>query len=134
MTPTTEPPPPRRRLAIKGFEGYPAWPVVILFCVVAVDFMDMQAFNVLLPNIRDEFHLSTAGVLSIVAAVGPVVTITGLIVGYAADRFRRTPLASGGVAVWGASVFLSSVAPRIELFGIAPAGTGLGLLVNQPAH
>jgi ABC-type branched-subunit amino acid transport system ATPase component/MFS family permease len=124
----------RGRFSFRGFDGFPAFPAFVLFLIVVIDFMDQQAFNILLPNIRDAFHLSTAGILSIVAAVGPVVTISGLTVGYIADRYRRTPLASAGVALWGGSVLLTSMAPGITLLGVGRIGSGFGVLVNAPVH
>ncbi|HZX53725.1 MAG TPA: hypothetical protein VFE86_03550, partial [Ilumatobacteraceae bacterium] len=50
-------------------EGESAFPLVVLFGLNAVDELDRTAFAILLPNIRDEFHLDNTKVLGLVALV-----------------------------------------------------------------
>jgi len=47
--------------------GAALFPLVVLFGLNAVDELGRYAFGVLLPNIRDDFGLSTQGVLTVVA-------------------------------------------------------------------
>ncbi|MDP9335880.1 MAG: hypothetical protein M3Q30_21590, partial [Actinomycetota bacterium] len=46
--------------------GYALYPLVVLFALNALDELDRDVFGVLAPDIRDHFHLSNQGFLSIV--------------------------------------------------------------------
>ncbi len=49
--------------------GEAAFPLVVLFGLNAVDELDRTAFGILLPNIRDEFHLDNTKALGLLALV-----------------------------------------------------------------
>ena len=67
--------------------GEASFPLVVLFGLNAVDELDRTAFGILLPNIRDEFHLDNTKVLGLVA----LVSVAALAVA-GADRPIRRPV------------------------------------------
>ena len=80
--------------------GYALFPLVVLFGLNALDEADRDMFGVLAPDIRDHFHLSNQGFLSIVA----LTLLGGLLLevplAYYADRLPRVRIAVIGAAVW----------------------------------
>jgi hypothetical protein len=69
--------------------GAPAFPLVVLFGLNAVDELDRTAFAVLLPNIRDHFGLSDAGALALVAATTIAVLFIEVPLSFYCDRRNR---------------------------------------------
>ena len=61
----------------------------MLFGLNAVDELGRSAFGVLLPNIRDDFGLSTQGILTVVAFGFVGALILALPIGFFGDRFNR---------------------------------------------
>ncbi len=114
--------------------GAAAFPLLVLFGLNIVDELDRAAFQVLLPNIRDSFGLSIAGVLAVQAFVEPVAIGLGLFVAYFADRGRRTRIAALGGAVWAVFSVATGFALNVILLGLARIGAALGKSVNQPTH
>src|SRR6476646_9686334 len=55
--------------------GAPVYPLLVLFGLNAVDELDRSAFGVLLPDIRDHFHLHNAQALAIVSVTTILVTL-----------------------------------------------------------
>ena len=47
--------------------GAALFPIIVLFGLNAVDELDRAAFGVLVPDIRDSFHLSDQGILTLIA-------------------------------------------------------------------
>ncbi len=114
--------------------GAAAFPLVVLFGLNAVDELDRAAFGVLLPNIRDSFGLSIAGVLAVQAFIEPVAIGLGLFVAFFADRGRRTRIAALGGAVWALFSVATGFALNVMMLGLARVGAALGKSVNQPTH
>ena len=114
--------------------GASAFPLLVLFGLNTVDELDQAAFSILLPNIRDSFGLSIAGVLSVQAFVQPIAIGLGLLVAYYADRGRRTRIAALGGATWAAFSVLTGFAVNIFMLGFSRIGAALGKSVNQPTH
>lgn len=109
-------------------------PLVILFLLNAVDELDRTAFALLLPEIRDHFHLSTAGAGVLAAAVIPAGLLFAIPVAYLADRSRRVTIAVAGAAAWAGFSVATGIAPTVMLLGVARVGAGLGRAVNDPVH
>ncbi len=109
-------------------------PLAILFGLNAVDELDRSAFGVLTPEIRDAFGLDLQGILTVVALVSFLALGGQVLVGYYADRYRRTRMAVGGAAVWGVFSLLTGLAPVIAILVIARIGSSLGKAVNDPTH
>lgn len=112
----------------------PFYPLFILFFLNTVDELDRVAFDVLLPNIRDYFHLSSAGALGLVALTAPFSILLGLAVGFFGDRLKRTPFVTLGATAWGGFSLLTGLANSVGVLAIARAGSGMGKVVNGPMH
>jgi ABC-type branched-subunit amino acid transport system ATPase component/sugar phosphate permease len=114
--------------------GSPFFPLFVLFGLNAVDELDRTAFGVLLPEIRDHFHLSNQGILSVVAAAFVAALILALPIGFYADRLHRTRIAVMGGVAWGVFSVLTGFATTVVMLAIVRAGSGLGRAVNDPVH
>jgi ABC-type branched-chain amino acid transport systems, ATPase component len=114
--------------------GSPVYPLAVLFGLSAVDQLDKTAFAVLLPDIRDHFHLDTQGILTLVFFASVAAILLSVPIGFIADRRRRVPIAIVGAIAWGCFSLLTGLATSIWLLVIARAGSGLGEGVNVPTH
>ncbi len=114
--------------------GAALFPLVVLFGLNAVDELGRYAFGVLLPNIRDDFGVSTQGILTVVAfgLVGGL--ILALPIGFFADRFNRIHIIIIAGIVLGTFTVLTAFAVTIVMLAIARAGAELGRGVNDPVH
>jgi ABC-type branched-subunit amino acid transport system ATPase component/MFS family permease len=114
--------------------GAPLFPLGVLFGLNMVDELDQAAFGILLPEIRDHFGLDTEGILTVVSLSAIAAMVLTVPIGFAADRFKRAPIAVGGASMWGAFSVLTGLAANVWMLGIARAGSGIGKAVNEPVH
>jgi branched-chain amino acid transport system ATP-binding protein len=114
--------------------GEAAFPLVVLFGLNAVDELDRTAFAILLPNIRDEFHLDNTKVLGLVALVSVAALALQVPIAQFADRTRRVPLAIGGAVVWAMFSGLTGLATGVIVLSIARSGSAIGKAVIDPTH
>jgi branched-chain amino acid transport system ATP-binding protein len=114
--------------------GAPITPLMVLFGLNAVDELDREAANVLLPNIRDSFGLSIQGALTLTSIVGFMFFFIEIPIAHFADRRKRTTMAAGGAAVWGTFSVLSGLAPGVWTYAAARAGASSGRAINQGTH
>jgi ABC-type branched-subunit amino acid transport system ATPase component/predicted MFS family arabinose efflux permease len=114
--------------------GASVYPLFVLFGLNAVDELDREAYNVLLPNIRDHFGLSIAGILTLTSVVGFFVLFLEIPLAHLADRHRRTRIAAGGAAAWGVASALTGAAANIWMFGAVRGAANLGRAVNGATH
>ncbi len=122
----------RRLLAITG--GAATFPLVLLFCLNMVDELDRSAFGILVPEIRDAFGLSNAGILGIISLTSILALLAQPLFGLLADRTSRTRLALGGASGWAVFSFLTGIVPAVGLLVLARIGSGVGRAVNDPTH
>ncbi len=120
---------------VPDLQGYPAFPLLILFALNLVDEFDIQAFAILGPNIKDAFGLSNAGLGGLRAAAA----LAGLfipIIGFLGDRSNRVRLAWIGAAVWGCFAIGTGLVPAtmVGLLAFMRFGSGTAKLVNGPVH
>src|SRR5919205_2492487 len=101
-------------------------PLLILFGLNAVDELDRSAFGLLLPEIRDYFHLNLKGITALSAAVIPASLIVAVPVARLADRSKRVPIALAGAGMWGVFSILTGLVPTVFLLGLTRIGAGLG--------
>ena len=114
--------------------GAALFPLVVLFGLNAVDELGRYAFGVLLPNIRDEFGLSTQGILTVVAFGFVGALILALPIGYWADRFNRVVIiVIAGILLFTFTI-LTAIAVTVVMLAIARAGSELGRGFNDPVH
>jgi ABC-type branched-subunit amino acid transport system ATPase component/predicted MFS family arabinose efflux permease len=131
---------PSLRERLRGYrpsalaKGAATGPLIILFGLNAVDELDREAANVLLPNIRDTFGLDIQGALTLTSIVSFMFFFIELPIAHFADRKKRTSIAAGGAAAWGCFSLFSGLAPNVWLFAAARAGASSGRAVNQGTH
>jgi ABC-type branched-subunit amino acid transport system ATPase component/predicted MFS family arabinose efflux permease len=135
-TTTTQPAPGNwfARWCDRTTGGAPMFPLVVLFGLNAVDELGRYAFGVLLPNIRDDFGVSTQGILTVVAFALVGGLILALPVGFLADRFNRIYIIIIAGILLGSFTVLTAFAVTIVMLGIARAGAELGRGLNDPVH
>src|SRR5687767_4874894 len=114
--------------------GAPLLPLVLLFGLNAVDELDRTAFEVLLPNIRDDFGLGNTGILAVVALVVPAQLLVAVPVARRADKRRRVPIALVGASAWGVFSLLTGFSYALAMLIVCRLGAGLGRAVNDPVH
>jgi ABC-type branched-subunit amino acid transport system ATPase component/MFS family permease len=114
--------------------GEAAFPLVVLFGLNAVDELDRTAFGILLPNIRDEFHLDNTKVLGLVALVAVAALALQVPIAQFADRSRRVPLVVAGAVAWALFSGLTGLATGVIVLSIARSGSAVGKAVIDPTH
>ncbi|HEV3135212.1 MAG TPA: MFS transporter [Acidimicrobiia bacterium] len=114
--------------------GAPLYPLVVLFGLNAVDELGRFAFGVLLPNIRDDFGLSTQGVLTVVAFGFVGALVLALPIGFWGDRFNRVLIIVIGGILLGTFTILTALAVSVVMLAIARAGSELGRGFNDPVQ
>jgi MFS family permease len=122
-----------KRLAALG-AGASLFPLGILFTIELLDQATQSAFNVLIPNVRDAFHLTNAGILLIVAIAGAAALAFTLPVAVLADRTNRVRIALIGAIVGAAFSIGLGAAPTIVVAAVMLAGVSMGQAVIFPTH
>ncbi len=115
-------------------EGGPIFALLILFGLNLVPQLDSSAFGILIPNIRDSFHMNNSEVLSLVAVAGLVGLSMQVPIAQWADRTNRTRLMLLGAAICAGFVFGTGLAVTVWLLVIMRSGTGLGMATIGPTH
>ena len=116
------------------FGGVAVFPLGILFGLQMMDWTATSAFNVLIPNVRDTFHLSDAGILSVVAAAGAAALLCTLPVAFFADRFSRVRLVAIGAFAGALFCLGIGLAPTAILLTVMLAGLSMGQAFIFPTH
>ena len=114
--------------------GAPAFPLVVLFGLNAVDELDRTAFAVLLPDIRDHFGVSDTIALALVAASTIAVLFVEVPLSFYCDRRSRVRIAATGAAVWAAFSVGTGLALTIPMLVAMRVGAGGGRAVVNPTH
>ena len=114
--------------------GAPVFPLVVLFGLNAVDELDRTAFAVLLPDIRDHFGLSDAGVLALVAMSTIAVLIIEVPLSFYCDRRNRVRIATTGAALWALFSVGTGLAISVVMLVLMRIGAGSGRAVVTPTH
>ncbi|HEX7168323.1 MAG TPA: MFS transporter [Acidimicrobiales bacterium] len=114
--------------------GAATFPLIVLFGLNAVDELDRAAFSVLLPDIRDHFHLTDAGALAIVSLTTIAVLLIEVPLSFYCDRANRVRIATTGAAIWALfSVGTGAAISVVMLVGMR-IGAGGGRAVVTPTH
>ncbi len=114
--------------------GAPAFPLVVLFGLNAVDELDRTAFAVLLPEIRDHFALSDAGALALVAVSTVAVLVIEVPLSFYCDRRNRVRIATTGAALWALFSVGTGLAVSVVMLFAMRVGAGTGRAVVTPTH
>jgi ABC-type branched-subunit amino acid transport system ATPase component/sugar phosphate permease len=108
---------------------YPLSPLIVLIGLAAMVQFDGSAFNILVPDIKNSYHLSLAGVSFITAVSLPLGLLVDVPVGYYADRVRRMRLMCVGLALFMGFSALTGVAGALSslaLLYLARSGVAVG--------
>jgi ABC-type branched-subunit amino acid transport system ATPase component len=114
--------------------GTPLFPLAVLFSLQLLDQATQSAFNVLIPNVRDAFHLSDARILLIVALAGAAALVGTIPVAWLADRTVRVWIALAGAGVGAAFSIALGLAPTAVVLAVMLCGVYLGQAVIFPTH
>jgi branched-chain amino acid transport system ATP-binding protein len=114
--------------------GAPAFPLLILFGLNAVDELDRTAFAVLLPDIRDHFGLTDAQALAMVAATTIAVIFIEIPLSFYCDRRNRVRIATTGAAIWAIFSVGTGLSISVLMLVLMRIGAGSGRAVVNPTH
>jgi ABC-type branched-subunit amino acid transport system ATPase component/predicted MFS family arabinose efflux permease len=114
--------------------GGPIYPLMILFGLNMVTQMNATSFGILVPNIRDAFHISNAAILSVVAVAAVVGLALQVPIAQAADRHNRIHLMLLGAAIFAAFVFGTGLAISVWMLALMQSGAGIGQATVGPTH
>ncbi|HJP16923.1 MAG TPA: MFS transporter, partial [Acidimicrobiales bacterium] len=92
------------------------------------------AFDILAPEIRDEFNLGFQGLLTIIAVVAAASLALQVPIAGFADRHSRVRLAIVGALAWSVFSFSTGLAGGIIFLAFARSGSAIGKAVNDPTH
>jgi ABC-type branched-subunit amino acid transport system ATPase component/predicted MFS family arabinose efflux permease len=114
--------------------GEALFPLIVLFGLNAAAELDRAAFAVLVPDIRDAFHLSDQGILTLIA----LTLLGGLLLevplAYYSDRLLRVPIAVIGAVAWAAFGIATGLSATLWMLWLARSGSGVGKAVVTPTH
>jgi ABC-type branched-subunit amino acid transport system ATPase component/predicted MFS family arabinose efflux permease len=114
--------------------GEALFPLLVLFGLNAVDELDRAAFGVLVPDIRDAFHQTDQGILTLIALTLLGGLLLEIPLAYYSDRLPRARLAVVGAAVWAIFGIVTGLSFTIWMLWIARSGSGMGRAVVTPTH
>ena len=103
---------------------HPLTPLVVLIGLAAMVQFDGSAFNILVPNIKNTYHLSLAGVSFITAVSLPLGLLADVPIGYYADRVKRMRLECIGLGLFMGFSALTGVAGSLLSLGLLYAARG----------
>jgi ABC-type branched-subunit amino acid transport system ATPase component/predicted MFS family arabinose efflux permease len=109
-------------------------PVLVLMAVAALERFANQSVAVLLPNIRDSFHISNGTALTAATISAVLPGLASPWAGYLSDRVDRIRFAQIATLVVGIVSVALGLAPWFWLFVVLLLAAGFGLLVNFPTH
>lgn len=114
--------------------GAPAFPLLVLFGLNAVDELDRAGFSVLLPDIRDHFGLTDSGALAVVSAGTIAVLLVEVPLSFWCDRANRVRIAAVGAAAWACFSVGTGLAVTTGMLVAMRIGAGGGRAVVTPTH
>jgi ABC-type branched-subunit amino acid transport system ATPase component/MFS family permease len=114
--------------------GGPVYALAILFGFNMVEEMDRDSFGLLIPNIQKSFHMSNAGILSLVAAASLLGLSLTVPIAQMADTHSRVRLMLIGSLVFALFSFGTGLAFFIWVLVIMRSGSGVGQATALPTH
>jgi len=114
--------------------GAPLLPLGVLAGLQLFDQAVQSAFSVLIPNVRDAFHLSDSGILLVVSIGGAAALACTIPVAWLADRRPRLPIALVGATLGACFAVGLGLAWSAVLVTVMLAGVSMGQAVIFPTH
>jgi ABC-type branched-subunit amino acid transport system ATPase component/MFS family permease len=114
--------------------GGPIYALVILFGFNMVEEMDRDSFGLLIPNIQKSFHMSNAGILSLVAVAALLGLSLTVPIAQMSDTHSRVRLMLIGSSIFALFSFGTGLAFFIWVLVIMRSGSGLGQATVLPTH
>jgi len=115
--------------------GAPLAPLVVLYGHTLIDAVDRAGFNVILPEIKNEFGLDLQAASSIASVSILVALLLSVPVAFWSERTRhRTWFLAAGALIAGLFAGVSGLATGVALFVVARGAFGLGLRLNDPVQ
>ena len=112
----------------------PVLALLVLFGLNAVDELDRSGFGILLPNVRDAFGMSNAGILTLVGLTALGALVLQLPIAVAADRGNRIAITLLGALLWAVFSIFTGAATAVWMLVVARMGSGIGGAVVGPTH
>ena len=112
----------------------PVFALLVLFGLNAVDELDRTGFGILLPTIRDHFHMTDTGILSLVALTTLGALLLQMPIAWWADRGSRVRIAVLGGIAWGVFSFMTGLSATVWMLVLVRSGAGIGRAVVDPTH
>jgi ABC-type branched-subunit amino acid transport system ATPase component/predicted MFS family arabinose efflux permease len=122
------------RAMVQLTDGGPVPALLILFGLNMVAQMDSTGFGILVPNIRDAFHLSNAGILSLIAVAALVGLSLQVPIAQLADRRTRTRLMLVGAAIFSGFSVGTGLSFTLWVLVLMRCGSGIGAATVGPTH
>jgi ABC-type branched-subunit amino acid transport system ATPase component/sugar phosphate permease len=104
-------------------------PLLVLAGLSAMTQFEGSAFSVLVPNIKQSFHLSLAGLTTVTAVTAPIGLLLDIPVAYAGDRVHRMRMTCVGFLIFMAFSVLTGVCgvfTSLTLLYLARLGVSVG--------
>jgi branched-chain amino acid transport system ATP-binding protein len=114
--------------------GGPVYALAVLFGFNMVEEMDRDSFGLLIPNIQRSFHLSNAGILSLVAVAALLGLSLTVPIAQLSDTRSRVRLMLLGSSVFALFSFGTGLAGFVWVLAIMRSGSGLGQATALPTH
>jgi ABC-type branched-subunit amino acid transport system ATPase component/MFS family permease len=112
----------------------PLFPLGVLFSIELLDMATKSAFSILIPNIRDAFHLSNASILAVTAIGDAAALLATVPIAMLADRSNRVKIMLTGATLGAIFCLGLGLAPTVVIATIALAGMRMGQAVIFPTH
>jgi ABC-type branched-subunit amino acid transport system ATPase component/predicted MFS family arabinose efflux permease len=107
---------------------------IILSLIVALDELEGTAIQVLEPEIRRTFHISSGTVVFISIASSAFFVLGAVPMGWLADRVKRVPVVGISSLLFGGFVFLSGAAVNAFMLFWTRFATGIAKANTIPVH
>lgn len=107
--------------------------VVMLWLVSFINYADRNTITAVMPQLREEFHLTNTELGLLSSAFLWVYAIAASFAGYLGDRFSRRLVILTGLVVWSLVTFATPLASGFAMFLVLRALTGLGEASYYPS-
>jgi branched-chain amino acid transport system ATP-binding protein len=127
-------PRPPRRFFDEVTGGEALLPLIVLVGLNFSSQLDQTAFAILAPDIRDTFHLSNGGFLTLVALTTLGALLLPVPLAYYSDRIPRVAFVLVGAVLWAAFGLLTGLSFTLATLIVARSGSSIGRAVIPPTH